>query len=60
MGDMGDSFREHRDYRKQQRLLHGIDCPECKRLRPKGNASILLPQQKCRVDGYKDPRPRQQ
>jgi hypothetical protein len=58
MGDVGDAFNALRDYRKQLRAAFGIECPQCKRLRPKTNASILLPQQRCKVDGYRDPRPR--
>lgn len=58
MGDMGDEYRAMREYRRKRRARFGVECPECKRLRPKTNASILLPQQKCKVDGYRDPRPR--
>ena len=59
MGDMGDYFNDLKDERKELRATLGVECPECKRLRPKTNASILLPGQKCRVDGYADPRPRE-
>ena len=31
--------------------------PRCKVVRPRAHPSILLPQQRCRVDGYRDPRP---
>lgn len=58
MGDMGDYFREHREHMKQLRRLRGIECPRCQEKRPKAHPSILLPGQKCRLDGYRDPRER--
>lgn len=57
MGDVVDYFKEEKKHRRALRILYGEDCPECLRLRPKTNASILLPGQKCRVDWYVDPRP---
>lgn len=56
MGDMGDDFRAHREHKRQQRAQHGRECPRCKEVRPKAHPSILLPGQRCRVDGYVDPR----
>lgn len=50
--------RQAREIRKEHRAKWGVECPECKRFRPKTNASILLPAQRCKVDGYRDPRPR--
>lgn len=58
MGDVGDYWNDHRDYKRDVRAKLGVECPECQRLRPRTNASILLPGQKCRIDGYRDPRPR--
>ena len=58
MGDMGDDFRAMREERRERRAKFGVECPRCKVLRPKTNASILLPGQRCKVDGYRDPRPR--
>lgn len=58
MGDVGDVFNAMRAQRKELRRLHGVECPECHRLQPKRNATILLPGQRCKVDGYRDPRPR--
>lgn len=57
MGDSVDDMRAIGNHKKRLRAKYGVDCPECKRLRPKGNPSLLLPQQTCRVDRYKDPRP---
>lgn len=57
MGDMADDFRALRDYRSRVRAKYGVNCPVCARKRPKAYPSLLLPQQRCRVDGYVDPRP---
>lgn len=57
MSDMIDGYRDMKEHRKALRAKYGSECPECKRLRPKSNPSVLLPQQRCRVDGYIDPRP---
>lgn len=45
------------DLRKAKRAAFGVNCPSCATARPKANPSILLPGQRCRVDGYRDPRP---
>ena len=57
MGDMGDYFRDLKEYRKERRAKFGMECPQCKIARPKAHPSILLPGQRCKVDGYRDPRP---
>lgn len=56
MADMGDIYNAMREARRERRDRLGVECPECKRLRPRANASVLLPGQRCRVDGYRDPR----
>lgn len=58
MGDMGDHFNDLRASRKERRAQLGVNCPQCKMARPKAHPSILLPGQRCKVDGYRDPRPR--
>ena len=58
MSEYGELCRDMREFKRHRRLKFGVECPQCKIVRPKTNASILLPQQKCRVDGYVDPRPR--
>ena len=58
MGDMGDYYNDLRDSRRDRRARLGVPCPQCATARPKANASILLPDQRCKVDGYRDPRPR--
>jgi hypothetical protein len=60
MGDMGDYFNDLRNEHKARRISFGVDCPKCKVVRPKAHPSILLPGQKCKVDGYRDPRPREE
>lgn len=55
MSELGDIFKARKDYIKKQKELYGVDCPECKRLRPKTNPSRLLPGQRCRVDGWVAP-----
>lgn len=56
--DYGDLCRDIRDARREARSKYGIPCPECKAKLPKASPSILLPQQRCRIHGYRDPRPR--
>lgn len=58
MSEMGDDFRAWRDDKRNYRAKHGVECPRCHELRPRTNASILLPGQRCRVDGYVDQRKR--
>ena len=58
MSDYGDMCREIRDARREARAVHGVDCPECVRLLPKANPSLLLPGQRCKIHGYRDPRKR--
>jgi hypothetical protein len=53
---MGAFYRDVRDARTEKRRSLGRECPQCHILRPKTNASILLPGQRCKVDGYRDPR----
>lgn len=57
-GDMGELFNDMKAARKALRARYGVECPQCKLLRPKTNASILLPNQRCKVDNYRDPRER--
>lgn len=57
-GDMGEMFNDLRDHRRQLRARYGVRCPMCQQKQPKREPTILLPQQRCKVDGYTDPRPR--
>lgn len=56
--DYGDMCRDIRNARREARDKHGVPCPECVRLLPKANPSILLPEQRCKIHGYRDPRKR--
>lgn len=56
MGDTGDDFRAFREVMKKRRAELGVPCPECRRLLPKANPSILLPGQRCKIHKYRDPR----
>lgn len=57
MSEAVEIFRSMKDHHKRLRAIYGVACPRCATIRPKAPASILLPQQRCRVDGYVDPRP---
>lgn len=57
MGEAIEDMRAVGDHRKALRARYGVNCPQCAVKRPKAHPSILLPQQRCRVDGYRDPRP---
>lgn len=58
MGDMGDLYNAMRDERRALRNKFGVNCPMCNVMQPKRDPTILLPSQRCKVDGYRDPRPR--
>ena len=58
MGDEGEFWRDVKEARRERRAALGVDCPRCRELQPKRDPTILLPGQRCRVDGYRDPRPR--
>jgi hypothetical protein len=58
MGDTGDFFNDIKEARRAARAKWGVPCPMCAIRRPKAHPSILLPDQRCKVDGYRDPRPR--
>ena len=56
--EMGEFWRDVKDARRERRAEHGRDCPLCPKLQPKRIPTVLLPGQKCRVCGYRDPRQR--
>lgn len=56
--DYGDLCRDIKGARKDARAKHGVPCPECVTQLPQASPTILLPQQRCRIHGYRDPRPR--
>ena len=57
MSDTIDTYRAMEAHKKAVRAKYGVNCPQCAIKRPKAHPTILLPQQRCRVDGYRDPRP---
>lgn len=57
MSEAIETYRAMSDHKKRLRAKYGVNCPACAEKRPKAHPSILLPQQRCRVDGYVDPRP---
>lgn len=57
MSDTVDYFRASKELRRDLREAYGMPCPECERLLPRANPSILLPQQACRIHRFRDPRP---
>jgi DNA repair exonuclease SbcCD ATPase subunit len=43
--------------RRERRAVYGVDCPGCRKVQPKRTPTVLMPQQRCKVCGYRDPRP---
>ena len=58
MGDMREVFDDMKAYKKYRRATLGVNCPQCNVVQPNRTPTILLPGQRCKVDGYRDPRPR--
>lgn len=56
MSDVAEMYQGMRDHKKRLRAKYGEPCPECVRLLPRASPTILLPQQRCRIHGYRDPR----
>lgn len=57
MSETVESYKIITAHKKRLREKFGVPCPQCAVTRPKACPSILLPQQRCRVDKYVDPRP---
>ena len=58
-GDTGEFYNALRDRRNELRVRLDVNCPRCAMVRPRAHPSLLLPGQRCRVDGYRDPRKRE-
>jgi len=58
MGDMGDIYNALRAERRALRTMFGVPCPRCREKQPMREPTVMLPGQRCKVDGYRDPRPR--
>lgn len=57
VSEMVEMYKVMKEHKKALRQKFGVDCPACAIARPKSPPSKLLPKQRCRVDGYRDPRP---
>jgi hypothetical protein len=57
MSDEGEFWRDVREARREERAKYGKPCPECVRLLPRACPTILVPGQRCKIHGYRDPRP---
>lgn len=59
MSDYGDMCHDLKEAKRRVRAKYGVPCPECIRLLPRADPTILLPAQSCTKRGhkYKDPRP---
>jgi hypothetical protein len=57
MSDMIDMYRDVKAHRRGVRKMYGMPCPKCREKQPLRQPTLLLPGQRCRVDGYYDPRP---
>lgn len=53
---MIDMYRDLKAHRREMREALGVGCPMCRVKQPKRTPTVLLPQQRCKVDGYRDPR----
>lgn len=57
MSDTIDAYRDLKEHHRQVRAKFGTPCPVCVEKLPRAHPKILLPQQVCRMHGYRDPRP---
>lgn len=57
MSEAVEFLRGMGDLRKHLRAKYGVACPVCVEKLPRANPTILIPQQRCRIHGYRDPRP---
>jgi rRNA maturation endonuclease Nob1 len=55
---LGDYWADVKTARQERRAKYGIPCPGCREKEPKRIPTVLLPQQRCKVCGYRDGRPR--
>jgi hypothetical protein len=51
-----DFWKGLREARAEARRKYAQSCPECVAKLPKAEPSRLLPGQKCKIHGYRDPR----
>jgi len=58
MSEYAELCRDMRDHKREMKAKFGVLCEGCKIARPKAHPTIMLPQQRCKVCGNKDNRPR--
>lgn len=58
LDSMGGFYRDLKEHRRELRERLGVNCPRCNKKQPKRTPTVLLPGQRCKVDGYRDPRKR--
>lgn len=56
MSEVAEIYQGMKDHKKHLRAKYGVNCPECVRLLPRANPTILLPGQRCKIHKYTDPR----
>lgn len=56
--DTAEIFTEAKAWAKARRDHYAVNCPRCNEVQPKRQPTRLMPAQRCKVDGYRDPRPR--
>lgn len=56
MSEVAEIYQGMKDHKKRLRAKYGVNCPECVRLLPRANPTILLPGQRCKIHKYTDPR----
>lgn len=54
-----DYWHDVKEHRKSLRARLCVSCPGCPKIQPKRDPTILLPQQRCKVCGYRDIRKRE-
>lgn len=57
MSDTIDDMKAFQNHKRALKAKYGVNCPQCLIARPKAPPSKLMPQQQCKVDGYRDSRP---
>jgi hypothetical protein len=57
MSDAAEVYADLKAINKQLRAMYGVPCPVCVEKLPRAHPTILEPQHRCRIHGYRDPRP---
>lgn len=54
--DIRAHFEGYKEEKRARRRKFGIPCPLCQNNRPRASPTLMMPGQKCKIDGYKDNR----